>query len=63
MLQLIAMALVLRASTSTAYPNPIGDYSGSSTCLLYSTYFNIFDLIRFEESFLFSLNAVSKEFC
>merc|ERR1712129_582202 len=30
MLQLIAMALVLRASTSTAYPNPIGDYSGSN---------------------------------
>ena len=30
MLQLIAMALVLRASTSTAYPNSIGDYSGSS---------------------------------
>merc|ERR1711971_1018523 len=30
MLQLIAMALVLRASTSTAYPNSIGDYSGSN---------------------------------
>merc|ERR1712153_164016 len=30
MLQLIAMALVLRASTLTAYPNPIGDYSGSN---------------------------------
>ena len=61
MLQLIAMALVLRASTSTAYPNPIGDYSGSSKCLLY-TYFSIFDLKGFEESFLFSLNADSKEF-
>ena len=34
MLQLIAMALVLRASTSTAYPNSIGDYSGSSMCIL-----------------------------
>ena len=53
MLQFIAMALVLRASTSTAYPNSNGDYSGSSMCLFYM-YFNIFDLIEFEESFLFS---------
>merc|ERR1712076_325076 len=30
MLQFIAMALVLRASTSTAYPNSNGDYSGSN---------------------------------
>ena len=55
MLQLIAMALVLRASTSTAYPNSIGDYSGSSMCLLYM-YLNIFDLIGSEETFLFRLN-------